>query len=64
MLTKGAAPDPKGKLKTLLIVRLPHLVDCYTRSRNFLSIILSQMMGGGMGSMSLINIRLYLYLCR
>ena len=57
MLTKGAAPDPMGKLNILLIVTLPHLLDCSTHSRNFLSIILLKMMGYGIGSMSLIYIR-------
>ena len=57
MLTKGLAPDPKGQLNTLLIVTLPHLLDCSTRSRNFLSIVLLKTMGDGIGSMWLIYIR-------
>ena len=57
MLTKGPAPDPKGMLNALLTVTLPHLVDCSTRRNNFLSIVLVQTMGDGIGSMWLIYIR-------
>ena len=57
MLTKGPAPDPKGMLNALLTVIVPHLVDCSTRSNNFLSIVLLQTMGEGIGSMWLIYIR-------
>ena len=57
MLTKGPAPDRKGALNTLLIVTLPHSLDFSTRSRNFLSIELLQMMGDGIGGMWLIYMR-------
>ena len=51
MLTKGPAPDPKGQFNTLLVLTLPYLLDCSTRRWNFLSIVLLQMMGDGIGSM-------------
>ena len=57
MLNKGPAPDCKGALNTLLIVTLPHSLDFSTRSRNFLSIELLQMMGDGIGGMWLIYMR-------
>ena len=57
MLTKGPAPNPKGQLNSLLVVTLPHLLDCSTRSRNFLSIVLLQTMGDRIGSVWLIYIR-------
>ena len=57
MLTKGPAPNPKGQLNTLLVVTLPHLLDCSTCSRNFLSIVLLQTMGDRIGSVWLIYIR-------
>ena len=57
MLTKGPAPDPKGKLNTLLILTLPHLLDCFINSRNSLFIVLLQMMGDGIGNIWLIYIR-------
>ena len=50
MLTKGPAPDPKGKLNTLLNLTLPHLLDCFINSRNSLFIVLLQMMGDGIGN--------------
>ena len=49
-------PDHKGKLNTLLIATLPQSLDCSTRRRNFLPIVLLQMMGDGIGSMWLIYI--------
>ena len=57
MVTKGPSPDQKGALNTLLIVTLPHSLDFSTRSRNFLSIELLQMMGDGIGGMWLIYMR-------
>ena len=51
MLIKGPAPDPKGQFNTLLVVTRPHLLDCPTRSRNFLSIVLLQTIGDRRGSM-------------
>ena len=57
MVTKGPSPDHKGALNTLLIVTLPHSLDFSTRSRNFLSIELLQMMGDGIGGMWLIYMR-------
>ena len=57
MLTKGPALDPKGTLNTLLTVTLRHSLDFSTRRRNFLSIVLLQTMGDGIGSMWLIYIR-------
>ena len=59
-LTKGLAPDPKGQLNTLLVVTLPHILDCSSRRRNFPSIVLLQTMGDGIGSMWLIYIRVYM----
>ena len=57
MLTKGPAPDPKGQLNTLLVVTLPHILDCSSRRRNFLSIVLLQTMEDGIGRMWLIYSR-------
>ena len=57
MLTKEPVQDPKGTLNTSLIVTLPHLLDCSTRSRNFLSIVLLQTIGDRIGSMWLIYIK-------
>ena len=48
MLTQGPAPDPKCKLNILLLLRLPHLLDCLICTRNSMSIalLLLQMMVG------------------
>ena len=51
MLIKRPAPDAKGQFNTLLVVTLPHLLDCSARSRNFLSIVLLQTMEDRIGSM-------------
>ena len=48
MLTQGPAPDPKCKLNILLLLILPHLLDCLICTRNSMSIalLLLQMMVG------------------
>ena len=49
MLTEGPAPDPKSKKSKLIIspfLTLQHLLDCVICTRNAISIILLQTMGG------------------
>ena len=46
MLTQGPAPDPKCKLIISSFLTLPHLLDCLIFTRNAMSIVLLQILGG------------------
>ena len=38
MLTRGLAPDPKGKLNISSVITPPHLLDCLIFTMNSVSI--------------------------
>ena len=40
MLTQGPAPDPMCKLNVSSFLTLPHLSDCFSCTRNSVSIVL------------------------
>ena len=57
MLTQRLAPDSKCKLIISTFLKLPHLLDCLICTRNTMSVVLLQIMGGWDRSGWLIYIR-------